>query len=190
MRGYALDDIEGNPRIFLVRDMTDKAIVETIAPDDVAPAAPLGAALLALNNAHAQELSWLMPERLAHLVGQAFLARRIGLLDAFALAMDQDADYDSPNFQWFRARYPRFVYVDRIVVAASARGRGYARLLYDDLFLEARRAGHERVVCEVNSRPPNPESDAFHAALGFVAVGAANIHNDSKTVRYLERKLA
>lgn len=48
------------------------------------------------------------------------------MLDAGMLAMDQDADYASPNFQRFRARYPRFVYVDRIVVAQSARGRGYA----------------------------------------------------------------
>ncbi len=141
--------------------------------DDVASATPLGASLLALNNAHAQELSWLAPERLAHLVGQAFLARRIGDLDAFVLAMDESADYDSPNFQWFRARYPRFVYVDRIVVAASARGRGYARQLYDDLFAHALRAGHERVVCEVNSRPPNPGSDAFHAALGFIEVAGS-----------------
>ena len=163
--------------------------VRAITPTELAIDLPLGEALLALNNAHARELSWLAPERLAHLVGQACLARRIGLLDAFALALDQDADYDSPNFQWFRARYPRFVYVDRIVVAASARGRGYARKLYDDLFQHARRAGHERVVCEVNSRPPNPESDGFHAALGFIGVGSAAIHNDSKTVRYLLRDL-
>jgi predicted GNAT superfamily acetyltransferase len=107
----------------------------------------------------------------------------------FLLAFDQDARYDSPNFLWFRARYPRFVYVDRIVVASSARGRGHARRLYDDLFEHARRAGQERVVCEVNTIPPNPESDALHAALGFVEVGTATIHGGSKTVRYLERRL-
>jgi hypothetical protein len=164
--------------------------VRSITPTEIARDAPLSEALLALNNAHAQELSWLAPERLADLVGQAFSARRIGLLHAFALALDQHADYDSPNFQWFRARYSRFVYVDRIVVAAPARGRGYARRLYDDLFRHARRTGHERVVCEVNVRPPNPESEAFHAALGFVGVGGAAIHNGSKTVRYLLRDLA
>ena len=170
----------------LIEDLT----LEDLTLDAVAPATPLGDALLALNNAHARELSWLTPERLQHLVGQAFVIRRIGRLDAVMLAMDQDADYASPNFQWFRARYPRFVYVDRIVVARAARGRGYARLLYHDLFEHALRAGHERVVCEVNSAPPNPESDAFHAALGFVGVGSASIHNDSKTVRYLLRPLS
>jgi uncharacterized protein len=146
-------------------------------------------ALLALNNVHAQELSWLEPARLQHLVAQAFLARRIGNIDAFLLAFDQDADYDSPNFLWFRARYPRFVYVDRIAVAESARGRGCARRLYQNLFEHAEMAGYDRVVCEVNSRPPNPASDAFHAALGFVEVGTASIHEGSKTVRYLSRPL-
>ena len=92
---------------------------------------------------------------------------------------------DSPNFIWFRARYPRFVYVDRIVVAPSARGRGCARRLYDDLFEHTARAGHDRVVCEVNKTPPNPASDAFHAALGFVEVGSASVHGGSRTVRYL-----
>jgi uncharacterized protein len=164
--------------------------IQPVTAAEISQGERLGPALLALNNAHARELSWLEPARLAHLVEQAFLARRIGDLDAFLLAFDQDADYDSPNFRWFCARYPRFVYVDRIVVASSARGRGCARRLYGDLFEHAARAGHERVVCEVNSRPPNPGSDAFHAALGFVEVGSAAIHGGSKTVRYLSRTLA
>ena len=150
----------------------------------------LGKALLALNNAHAQDLSWLEAERLEYLISEAFLARRIGRLDAFLLAFDQDARYDSPNFIWFRSRYPRFVYVDRIVVAPSARGRSCARRLYSDLFEHAVRAGHDRVVCEVNMTPPNPASDAFHAALGFVEIGSASVHGGSRTVRYLSHTLA
>jgi len=159
--------------------------IRSIDATDVSPGSSLSDKLLALNNSHAQELSWLEPARLEHLVHEAFYARRIGELDAFLLAFDQHARYDSPNFLWFRDRYPRFVYVDRIVVAASARGRGYARKLYFDLFEQAALAGHERVVCEVNSSPPNPESDAFHAALGFVEVGTASVYDGSRTVRYL-----
>jgi predicted GNAT superfamily acetyltransferase len=146
-------------------------------------------AMLALNNAHAQELSLLEPERFAYLIEHAFLVRKIGDLDGFLIAFDQDARYDSPNFLWFRARYPRFVYVDRIVVAAKARGRGYARRLYNDLFAHARHAGHDRVGCEVNSRPPNPISDGFHAALGFTKVGQASVYANSRTVQYLSRTL-
>ncbi len=115
------------------------------------------------------------------------MAARAGDADALLLAFDRDAAYDNPNFNWFKARYPRFVYVDRIVVAASARGRGLARALYLDLF--ARSAGHERVVCEINAEPPNPASDAFHAALGFAAVGSARLPGTGKTVRYFSRPL-
>lgn len=145
--------------------------------------------VLALNNAHAAELSWLEPNDLSRLVGQAFYARAAGDCDAFLIAFDQDADYASPNFLWFRERYPRFVYVDRIVVAASARGRGLARALYEDLFGQATAAGHTLVTCEVNAEPPNPASDAFHAALGFAVVGSAAIHDGAKTVRYFARRL-
>jgi uncharacterized protein len=168
--------------------MTDSELL-SVTRADASQVEPLAKALLALNNAHARELSWLEPERLQHLVGAAFLARRIGNLDAFLLAFDQDARYDSPNFLWFRARYPRFVYVDRIVVASSARGRGCARRLYQDLFEHAARAGHERVVCEVNTQPPNPASDAFHATLGFIEVGTASVYDGSRTVRYLSYTL-
>jgi hypothetical protein len=111
------------------------------------------------------------------------------VVDAFLLAFDQDAAYDSPNFLWFRERFPRFVYVDRVVVGPAARGRGLARRLYDELFAAAAAAGHERVVCEVNLDPPNPGSDAFHARQGFAEIGAAAIHGGAKTVRYLERRL-
>lgn len=146
--------------------------------------------LVALNNAHAAELSFLDADRMAELIGRAFLACRIGEADALLLAFDQAVDYDSPNFLWFRARYDRFVYVDRIVVAGAARGRGLARAIYGFLFDRARAAGHERIVCEVNADPPNPASDAFHAALGFVEVGSAILPASGKTVRYFAKALA
>ncbi|RRN65810.1 GNAT family N-acetyltransferase [Caulobacter sp. 602-1] len=165
--------------------MTD--LVTPLTTDDLTGAD--GEALLALNNAHAVELSWLEPEGLTHLVGEAFVARRVGVADALLLTFDQAADYDSVNYLWFRERYPSFVYVDRVVVADSARGRGLARRLYDALFAAAKAAGHDRIVCEVNSDPPNPASDRFHAALGFVPVGTAEIHGGKKTVTYLERRL-
>ncbi|MGE3332324.1 MAG: GNAT family N-acetyltransferase [Rhodospirillaceae bacterium] len=145
------------------------------------------AAVLALNNLNAQELSWLELPGLRSIVAQAFYAKAVGNLDAFLLALDHTATYDSPNYAWLKARYARFVYVDRIVVAASARGRGLARMLYEDLFQETRSAGFDLVVCEVNSVPPNPGSDAFHASLGFAEVGRAELPGRDKTVRYLAR---
>ncbi len=129
------------------------------------------------------QLSPLTGDRLRELVDRAFHARIVEPDRALLIAFDQDADYDSPNFIWIRARYERFVYVDRIAVAPSARGAGLARALYEDLFQAARMAGHSDIVCEVNSDPPNQASDAFHARLGFAEVGRAGLAN-GKQVRY------
>ena len=144
-------------------------------------------ALLALNNANAVELSWLDGDRLQQMIGQAFLARRLGEADAFLLAFDQEADYGSPNFLWFRARFERFVYVDRIVVALPARGRGLARRLYADLFEHAVRAGQNRIVCEVNTTPPNPASLSLHEQLRFLQVGVGSSDGGCRTVCYMAR---
>ena len=145
--------------------------------------------LLTLNNAHAAELSLLNADRLTHLLHQALWAARIGDADAFMIMLDQSADYDSPNHRWFRDRYPRFAYVDRIVVSPTARGRGLARALYTSAMQAAASAGHTALAAEINSDPPNPASDALHAALGFQQVGTATIHGGAKTVRYLMRPL-
>lgn len=152
---------------------------------------PIGEAeqarILDLNNAHAVETSMLDAARLKSMLDEAFLATRIGDVDAFLIVFDQRARYDSPNFMWFQARFSDFVYVDRIVTGPNARGRGYARALYEDLFKKAADRGHKRVVCEVNLAPPNPGSDAFHAALGFAEVGRQLLPGSGKTVRYLNK---
>lgn len=145
--------------------------------------------LLALNNVHAEQTSLLDAARLRHMLATAFHVAAIGELDAFLIAFDQTADYDSPNFLWLRARHARFVYVDRIVTAPQSRGLGHASRLYRDLFARAAAAGHDRILCEVNLDPPNPGSDAFHARMGFAEVGRATWQGGGKTVRYLQRWL-
>ena len=146
--------------------------------------------VLALNNAHAKETSALGKDSLAALLGMAFYARGIDNgATAFLIALDNNAAYENPNFLWFMVSREPFVYIDRVIVAKSARGLGLARLLYEDLFAAAQQSGHNRVVCEVNIEPPNPASDGFHAAMGFNSVGQATIHNGTKTVRYFEKNL-
>lgn len=148
------------------------------------------AAVLLLNNAHAKETSWLDEERLAALLRMAFYARGIdGGATAFLIALGHGAAYDNPNFAWFKESGKPFVYIDRVVVAEAARGMGFARLLYEDLFAAALQSGHDRAVCEVNIDPPNPASDAFHAAVCFESVGQATIANGTKTVHYFEKIL-
>lgn len=144
--------------------------------------------ILDLNAANVEQTSPLEPATLRLMLGDAFHARAIGDNEGFIIPFDQTSAYASANYHWFKDRYAKFVYVDRIIIAASARGRGLARALYEDVIQAAKRAGFEYVGGEVNMKPPNPASDAFHAALGFVEVGQATLAN-GKTVRYLLREL-
>jgi predicted GNAT superfamily acetyltransferase len=145
------------------------------------------APMLALNNAHAVELGPLTMDSLRRLLGTAMRVRIAGTMDGFLIALDESASYDSPNFLWFKARFARFAYIDRVVIAENARGRGLARQLYEDLFAAASR--HTHVFCEVNYDPPNPASEAFHRALGFKEIGRATLADRGKSVRYLSRAL-
>lgn len=160
-----------------------KPTPRALAPGDIA-------ALQALNNQYAAELSWKEPDEFNALLDGAWYTRTIGAPGApgegLLVAFDENAAYDNPNFRWLKVRFNQFVYVDRIVVATS--GQGYAGALYRDLFEHARRAGHKRIVCEINVDPPNPGSAAFHQKLGFREVGRQKLEN-GKTVAYFECRL-
>lgn len=143
---------------------------------------------LALNAAVEEMTSPLTPARLADLVGWSAGARGIdgadGRLAGFLLGFAPGSGYDSPNYRWFCDRLDRFAYIDRVVVDAAARGQGIGRRLYADFAALAAARGLGPLVCEVNSHPPNPGSDAFHAALGFAEMGRGSPAS-GKVVRYL-----
>jgi predicted GNAT superfamily acetyltransferase len=144
--------------------------------------------LLQLNNEHARETSCLSAEKLDSMIGSARIATVIEPTLAFLLAFDQDDKYDGEHFQWFRRRFDRFLYIDRIVVSGEHRRHGLGRLLYEDLIARARRWEFPIISCEVNFRPPNPVSDTFHARFGFIEIGRATNDNGDKEVRYLIRR--
>ena len=146
-------------------------------------------ALLALSNAQEREIGVFTRAAFAALVDMSFRTRMTSTRDAFLIALAERAPEIAPNYRWFAERFDRFVYIDRVVVAPAARRRGRARLLYDDLLTAAGHSGYARVCCEVNSDPPNPVSDAFHAALGFGEIGRAWLPDRGKTVRYLMRTI-
>jgi predicted GNAT superfamily acetyltransferase len=144
-------------------------------------------ALLGINNASALETSLMTSEKFDRMIASACVATFIAPGVALLLAFEQGDDYDGAHFLWFRRRFDQFIYIDRVVVAAHQRRLGLGRLLYADLFRRAEQLGQSRIVCEVNSQPRNPTSDAFHAAQGFEQVGAAMFDGGAKTVRYLLR---
>jgi hypothetical protein len=149
---------------------------------------PLSAAdlewVLALNNAHAQEVNALDPGSLAALVDVAERSWVVEGALGFSIALGEGSPTQGPNHAWFQARHGAFLYVDRIVVAAHARGQGFARRMYEQLI---RDAGARPLCCEVNLLPPNPGSLAFHQRLGFHHCGEAQDPRNGKRVRYLIR---
>jgi len=137
------------------------------------------AAIIALNEESVDVLAPLSPARLELLDSLASF-HKVALEDprdviGFVLAFGSDVRHDSVNFRWFAARYSSFLYVDRVVVASDRRGTGVGRALYEDLFSFARRAGYERVTCEIDTDPPNPSSERFHDAFGFREVGVQRV---------------
>ncbi len=147
-------------------------------------------AVLTLNLASVQELSELDERRLEWILSLAHRALAIegerGELAAFALAVGPGTDYDSANYQWFDARFERFVYLDRVAVAERVRRRGMATRLYEAM--EEAAAAFERMVCEVNVLPPNTASLAFHDSRGYVEVGRL-VHHERKAVALLCKEL-
>lgn len=88
-------------------------------------------------------------------------------LAGFLVAMSPEVDYWSDNFKWFVDRGDDFVYIDRIAVSPWFRKRGIAARLYADVERWARAHGAARLTCEVNVRPRNEPSLAFHERMGF-----------------------
>jgi len=91
-----------------------------------------------------------------------------GRIFGFLMAMDQNTDYDSINFLWFKNRFNKFYYIDRVIVDESMRGKGIASLLYREL-IDAK--GDIPLVAEVSINPSNQSSLIFHDKIGFKEVG-------------------
>jgi uncharacterized protein len=144
---------------------------------------------LRLNRECEEQLWPATGDELAALVRMAYHAVTIDGGAGMLIAFDERAPYDSPNFLWFKERYPRFAYVDRVAVAAHARGRGIARRLYDTLIAKARADGHTILCAELYSDPPNPQSAAFHSAMGFTEVGRTFVPERGKEISYVVRAL-
>jgi predicted GNAT superfamily acetyltransferase len=125
--------------------------------------------VLALNNAAGPGILPIDTTRLRHLydVAAYFRVAEIdGHIGGFLIALRPDADYDSPNFAWFRTHLSDFVYIDRIVIARPYRGHGLGRVFYADVqgYAEVR---SPNLACEVFLDPRDDVSVLFHGTYGF-----------------------
>ncbi len=107
----------------------------------------------------------------------------------FMILIRPGSAYPSDNYSWFEEKFGRQLYVDRIAIDSSARGLGIGRALYEEAFRMAAALGEERVTAEVNEDPPNPESMAFHARLGFRHLLSRTSPRLGKVVAMLERPI-
>ena len=92
-----------------------------------------------------------------------------GFCTTFSSGLPQDLGV---NYAWFAARYPSFVYLDRVVIDEPFRSNGLGQLLYGEVEQRIRNEGRTNLfTCEVNLQPRNEGSLRFHARLGFTQVG-------------------
>ncbi|MDQ3228255.1 MAG: GNAT family N-acetyltransferase [Pseudomonadota bacterium] len=129
--------------------------------------------VLALNNAAGPAILPLDAARLRQFYDTAEyfrVAERDGNLAGFLVGFGSTAMHDSANFRWFAARYPQFLYIDRIVVASRRRGGGVGRAFYADVqsYAELR---YPHLACEVFLEVGNDPALLFHGSFGFLEVG-------------------
>ena len=147
--------------------------------------------ILVLNELAVPHVNSISMETLRHLHSQSIslgVAHVDNQVVGYLLALDQNSKYNSLNFQWFVNKYPTFTYVDRIVVSSDFRRRGLAEALYAHL-LGKIPPTCPVLTCEVNTKPENPGSMAFHATLGFEAVGEQSTEQGAKSVCMLAKAL-
>lgn len=148
-------------------------------------------AVLSLNNAAVPAVNAPTPDEFAWLTAHAAYFRVVDDAEGiagFVLCLPSGVAYWSGNYQWFAARHSAFLYLDRVVVAPRAQGQGAGRALYEDMHGFAERRW-PRVTLEVNLRPPNPVSDAFHLQMGYLAVGVREYADGANAVTMYERRM-
>jgi uncharacterized protein len=126
--------------------------------------------ILALNAASTPAVSDMTHDDYRDILGWAHCILVAELDEApcgFLILIGPGSAYDSDNYGWFEARFDSHLYIDRIAVAEHAKGQGVGRSLYGEAKRIAAKTGDQRLTCEVNLDPPNPQSMAFHLALGF-----------------------
>jgi len=129
--------------------------------------------VLALNNAAGPAILPLDAAKLRQFYDSADyfrVAERDGNLAGFLVGFGSESDHESSNFAWFGERFPKFFYIDRIVVASRRRGGGVGRALYADVqsFAELR---CPQLACEVFLDHGADPALLFHGSFGFREVG-------------------
>lgn len=160
-----------------------QVFLRDIASNDFSMILDLNAqSLPEVNPMNAQLLKW-FSDRAAYFRALESKGRVVG----FLIAVSHDSGYESEYFEWFFDHFERFLYIDRVIVAAWARRKRFAWQLYEDVARFAR-ANDYPLVSDVYSNPPNEPSLAFHRKFGFEQVGIQVVAGGKKKVaKFLKR---
>ena len=104
---------------------------------------------------------------------------------AFLVSFRENSSYQSKNYEFFKNRFERFFYIDRIGVVESFKNQGLGTFIYNKI--DAICIKDKLPICaEVNIVPINEESIKFHEKMGFKKVSEA-YSNSNYGVRYYEK---
>ena len=95
----------------------------------------------------------------------------------FVICFRENSEYKSPNYNYFKNKEDKFLYIDRIVIKESHRRRGAGSYLYDHLDELAKKEGIP-LCCEVNILPKNEISLSFHFYFWGVQGGSVLLSQD------------
>jgi predicted GNAT superfamily acetyltransferase len=147
--------------------------------------------ILALNAASTPAVAEMDAEDYRDIAGWAhrvLVAEIDGKRCGFLILIRPGSAYPSDNYGWFEGTFDNHLYIDRIAVSEAAKGRGVGRAFYDEAARIAANNGDQRLTCEVNVEPPNPQSMAFHERVGFRHL-LSRPSRSGKVVAMLERPL-
>lgn len=102
---------------------------------------------------------------------------------AFLIGIREGADYPNENFDFFSRMFPKFLYVDRIVIDEPFRNIGLGHKIYEAVKAHALEDGVTTVTAEVDTEPVyNNASLIFHEKMGFKEVGEQWVRGNSMKV--------
>ena len=100
-------------------------------------------------------------------------------LTSFAVVMDENSNYQSPNYLYFKNKFAQFMYIDRIAVSKDYQRLGIGTIIYSEIYSLSIQKNIP-LCCEVNTKPYNKQSLDFHSKNNFQIIEEVPLGN--KTV--------
>ena len=148
-------------------------------------------AILAINTQCFPGVSSLTPgdaEAMVRSAESMWVADDLDGIVGYLISITSGGHYAGEEYRWFETQFANFLYIDQVAVAPTHRRVGVAAALYNRIAQLAAEQGFERLVCEINLRPPNPGSLGFHASQGFAMLKSLEV-SDGRMVALMVKAM-